>query len=89
MRRYVMNKSDANAELVEREKTARRHDFLAIQSVPLRVENGVSNLERLTIETMQESILLLWRLESCEPPSVIAWPRTIGRRMPESRANAS
>ncbi len=84
-----MDDSDVNAELLELAKAVRRHDFAAIQSMPLRVENGVPDLEQLTIETMRESALLLQRLENCEPHSVIAWPRTRGRRMPESRANAS
>jgi hypothetical protein len=85
----MRNDSDVNVTLVALEKPVRKYDFTAFQCMPLRVEDGVPDLERLMIETMRESALLLQRLEKCEPHSVIAWPGTRGRRMPESRANAS
>jgi hypothetical protein len=84
----MINNSDIIAELAVLEKHVRRYDVTAFQCMPLRVEDGVFTLEPPTIETMGESALLLQRPENCEPHSVVAWPRTRGRRMPESRANA-
>jgi hypothetical protein len=84
-----MNAVDVIAQLVQMERAAWRSDPTAIHSMVLRVEEGVLELERLTIETLRENALLRQRLESCEQHSVIARPLTPVRRMPESRANAS
>jgi hypothetical protein len=84
----MTNNSDVNAELAVLEKPVRRHDVTAFQCMPLRVEDGVFTLGRPPIETMRQSGLLLQRLENCELHSAIVWPRTRGRRVPESRANA-
>jgi hypothetical protein len=85
----MRNDSDVSVTLVALEKPVSRFDFTAFQCMPLRVEDGVPDLERLMIETMRESALLLQRLKNYERHSVVAWPRTLGRRIPQGRANAS
>jgi len=84
-----MNDVDVIARLVELERAVGRRDSTEIQSMLLRIEEGVLDLQRLTIETMRENALLRQRLENCEQHSAIARPLTAVRRMPESRANAS
>ena len=84
-----MNATDVIAQLVEMERAAWRCDPTVMHSMLLIVEEGVLELERLTIETMQENVLLRQRLEICEQHSVNARPLMPVRSMPESRANAN
>jgi hypothetical protein len=84
-----MNVTEVIAQLVAMERAAWRCDPTTMHSMLLTVEEGILELERLTIDTMRENVLLRQRLDSCEQHSVIARPLTPVRRMPESRANAS
>ena len=83
-----MNAADVIAQLVVLERSVGRRDPIAIQSMLLTVEEGVLELERLTIETMRENALLRRCLENGEQHSVMTRPQTPGGRIPESRANA-
>jgi hypothetical protein len=83
-----MNAADVIAQLVALEKAAGRRDPTTLQSMLLTVEEGVLELERLTIETMRENALLRRRLENWEQQSVAARLQTPGMSMSESRAHA-
>jgi hypothetical protein len=84
-----MNAADIVTQLVALERAVGRRDSSAIRSRQLRVEEEVFDLERPPIETLRESPLSRWRLENCEPRSMMAWSRMPGRRVSERRANAS
>jgi hypothetical protein len=83
-----MNAADVIAQLVALEKAVGRRDPTTLQSMLLTVEEGVLELERLTIETMRENALLRRRLENWEQQSVAARPQTPGMSMAESRTHA-
>jgi hypothetical protein len=83
-----MDAGDVIAQLVALERAAGRRDLTASQSMLLTLEEGVLDLERMTIATMRENALLRQRLETCGADGVVARPPTPGRPMPESRAHA-
>jgi hypothetical protein len=66
-----MNAADVITRLVELEKAALNCDRPTIQRMLLHVEEGVLQLERLTIETLRENAALRQRLENCERRSEI------------------
>ena len=61
-----MNAADVITQLVELEKAALKCDRPTIHKMLLRVEEGVLQLERLTIETMRENAALRQRLANGE-----------------------
>jgi hypothetical protein len=83
------NTYDVIPQLTTLETTVRSSDLIAIQPIPVRVEDGVPGPGQLTIEAMRVSALLLQPLDNSESLFIIARPRMIGLRTPESRANAS
>jgi hypothetical protein len=71
-----MNAADVITRLVELESAALKCDRPTIHKMLLRVEEGVLELERLTIETLKENAALRAHLEGCERYSVIVPPAT-------------
>lgn len=61
-----MNAADVTTHLLELERPAIRCDRATIRSMLLRVEEGVLQLERLTIDTLKENAELRQRLERYE-----------------------
>lgn len=70
-----MNAADVIARLVELETAALKCDRPTIHRMLLRVEEGVLQLEQLTIETLRENIALRQRLETCEPRAIFCPPK--------------
>jgi hypothetical protein len=68
---YQMNPAELVSRLVELEKAALNCDRSTIHSMLLRVEEGVLQLEKLTIETLRENAELRQRLEKYEQQSVL------------------
>ena len=60
-----MNPAELISRLVELEKAAIKCDRSTIHTMLLRVEEGVLQLEKLTIETLRENAQLRQRLEGC------------------------
>jgi hypothetical protein len=71
-----MNAADVISRLVELESAALKCDRHTIHTMLLRVEEGVLELERLTIETLRENAALRQRLEECGQHSVSIRPLT-------------
>jgi hypothetical protein len=69
-----MNAADVIIRLIELESAALKCDRPTIHKMLLRVDEGVLQLERLTIETLRENAVLRARLEGCEQYSVIVPP---------------
>jgi hypothetical protein len=59
-----MNPAELISRLIELETAALKCDRSAIHTMLLRVEEGVLQLEKLTIETMRENAELRQRLEN-------------------------
>ena len=58
--------ADVIVQLVALEKAALKCDRMTIYAMLLRVEEGVLQLEQLTIETLRENAALRQRLNPCK-----------------------
>ena len=65
-----MNASDVIARLLQLEKAALKCDRATVHAMLLRVEEGVLELEKLTIETLRENAQLRQRLEGFVQPAI-------------------
>jgi hypothetical protein len=66
-----MQAADVIARLVELEQAALKCDRSTIHKMLLEVEEGVLQLEQLTLETLRENATLRDRLAGCERYSLI------------------
>ena len=65
-----MNASDVISRLVQLEQAALKCDRATVHAMLLRVEEGVLELEKLTIETMRENAQLRQRLKELVQPGI-------------------
>jgi hypothetical protein len=65
-----MNASDVISRLVQLEQAALKCDRATVHAMLLRVEEGVLELEKMTIETLRENAQLRQRLESSRQPAM-------------------
>jgi len=66
-----MNASDVISRLVQLEQAALGCDRTTVHELLLRVEEGVLELEKMTIETLRENARLRQRLESFKQPAIL------------------
>ena len=66
-----MNASDVISRLVQLEQAALGYDRTTVHELLLRVEEGVLELEKMTIETLRENAQLRQRLESFRQPAIL------------------
>ncbi len=72
-----MNAAEVMNRLVELEKVVGKSDPGAIRAMLLRVEEGVLQLEQLTIETMRENAMLRQRLQEHQVCLSLLWPKNL------------